>query len=301
MVKPMINETSHTPRLAPIIWFLAITFIATFSVEFALIQNGVRFGEEVIQSSPALWLLATMWIPGLAGLLVAKFVEGASLKGLVDSLSLRMGSIGPYLLTMIIAPLAFAAMYILSWAFGLTSPDMTMQTLTAVTGSTEPITQKTVFQLMLPLSIILGPIINFVFGLGEEIGWRGFLLPRLMVLGKTKAYVLLGILWGLWHAPLIWVGFNYPGHPVSGIAMMCVLSTAFGLFINEMTLHYRSSLLAAFIHGAVNAQGYGIWFWLFPGVNPLLGGGTGLTAIAVWLVVGIATMKILSRLQPNTI
>ena len=55
--------------------------------------------------------------------------------------------------------------------------------------------------------------------------------------------------------------------------MMCLaLHWPLALFLNEMTLHYRSSLLAGFIHGTANAQGYGIWMWLFPDAHPLLGG-----------------------------
>ncbi|WP_319467957.1 type II CAAX prenyl endopeptidase Rce1 family protein [uncultured Pseudodesulfovibrio sp.] len=290
-------DTAERLTAAPILWFIAITFTATFGIEVWLIQNKISFGDVAIQSSPALWLLAIMWIPGLTALLVSLFMEKTGIRGLKNALSLRIGSLGPYFLTLFIAPAVYAAMYGLSWAFGLTEPDLSMAALTAAIGSDEPVTRETVFQVMLPLSIFLGPFINFVFGLGEELGWRGFLLPRLMPLGKIPAYLVLGILWGLWHAPLIWAGFNYPGHPVAGIAMMCVLSTAFGLFINEMTLHYRSSLLAAFIHGAVNAQGYGIWAWLFPGTAPLLGGGTGIIAAAIWLATGILTICILSRFR----
>lgn len=290
-------ETPHRAGIASVLWFLTITFTATYGLEIALINGGLRFDADVIQSAPALWLLAVMWIPGLAALFVATVIEGASLKDLVKSLSLRMGSIGPYLLTFLIAPLAFAAMYGLSWAMGWSTPDLTLSTLSQATGSSESITQETVFKVMLPLSIVIGPLINFVFGLGEELGWRGFLLPRLLQFGRIKAHLILGILWGLWHAPLIWAGFNYPGSPVAGIITMCVLCLAFGIFLNEMTLHYRSCLLAAFIHGAVNAQGFGVWAWMFPDIDPLLGGGTGLTGIVIWLIVGALTIPILSRLK----
>lgn len=279
-----------------VLYFIAITFITTFSLEAWLISGGTQFSGEVMQAAPTLWLMSVMWIPGLAAIIVTKFVEGAPLK---EALNLRIGSLGPYLLTILIAPLAFAAMYALSWAAGLSTPDPTLAGLSEAAGSTESITMDTVFKFLLPMSMFAGPLINFVFGLGEELGWRGFLLPRLMVLGKTKAYALLALLWGLWHAPIIWVGFNYPGYQMSGLAMMILLCFAFGLFINEMTLHYRSVLLAAFIHGAVNAQGFGIWSWLFPATDPLLGGGTGVTGVVVWLAIGGATMWVLNRLTPD--
>lgn len=282
---------------ASILTFIVITFIGTFGVEFWLISQGVRFDTDVVQHTPLGWLLVTMWMPGIGALVAAKFVEGLSLSEIKESLMLRLGSIGPYFVMLLLAPVALAAMYGLSWLLGLTTPDWNMSALAQVTGSDDPITPDSVFKLMLPLSIVMGPLIHFVFALGEEIGWRGFLLTRLLPLGKAKAYTIVAILWGVWHAPIIYVGFNYPGNPVAGIAMMCLMTSAFGLFINEMTLHYRSTYLAAFIHAAVNAQGFGIWMWLFPETNPFIGGSTGLTGLAIWLTIGLLTTNILARLK----
>ncbi len=67
---------------------------------------------------------------------------------------------------------------------------------------------------------------------------------------------------------------------------MVGLTTAFSVYLNEMRMHHRSSILAGWIHGLINSQSYGIWRILFPDVNPLLGGVTGLVGIAVWLAVG---------------
>ncbi|MDD3311865.1 CPBP family glutamic-type intramembrane protease [Pseudodesulfovibrio sp.] len=278
-----MTQTQNTRSVAI---FLGLTFAATFGLEAVLIAGGLRFDDPVLRTGPTLWLLAEMWIPGLAALVAVKFVEKRSWRELREDLLLRFGSAGPWVLMLPLAPLLFAAMYGLTWLLGLGAPDPTLATLTTATGA-QGLTSDDVFKVMLPMSALVGPLVNFGFGLGEELGWRGFLLPRLLHLGKGRAYLLLGVLWGLWHAPLILAGFDYPGHPVAGVAMMCVLCTAFGVFLGEMTLHFRSVLLAGFIHGAVNAQGYGIWPWLFPSVNPVLGGGSGLTGAAVWLAAGL--------------
>lgn len=295
MTPSMNTEKKQGTGVKSILWFIILTFGVTYCAEYALIGGGLRFDDIAGQSAPALWLIAIMWIPGLAGLLVTRFVEKKTLGELKDALLLRIGSVGPYFLTFILVPLIFCAIYLITWALGWCDFDLAMTTLTELTG--EKVSKNTLLEIILPLSIFVGPIINFLFGLGEEIGWRGFLLPRLMVLGKPGAYISLGLLWGLWHAPLINAGFNYPGYPVSGIAMMCALTFAFGFFLNELTLHYRSSLLAGFIHGAVNAQGYGIWAWVFPGADPMLGGATGAVAVAVWLGVSLMTIGILSWLR----
>ena len=293
---PRTADRPYGPfRPGPVLAFVLITFAATWGVEFALIAGGLRFDDLVGQSAPALWLMGVMWIPGLAALLVTAFMERSSLRGLVPALSLRMGSVGPYFLGIILIPMAYAIIYGLTWSAGLSGFDPNLDSLSTLFGS--PIGQDTALQVMLPLSIVLGPLINFAFGMGEELGWRGFLLPRLMPLGKPAAYLVLGLLWGLWHAPLILAGLNYPGQPIEGILMMCLVCLAFGAFLNEMALHYRSSILAGFLHGAANAQGYGIWTWMFPNAHPLLGGAMGLTGVLTWTALTCLTIAVLRRLR----
>ncbi|WP_207263966.1 CPBP family glutamic-type intramembrane protease [Desulfovibrio sp. Huiquan2017] len=282
-------------RPGPVLAFVLITFAATWGVEGALIAHGLRFDDLVSRSAPALWLLGVMWIPGLAALAVTLFLERTGPRGLVQALSLRLGSVGPYFLALGLIPLAYAAMYGLTWAAGLSGFDPDMAALSALSGS--PIGRDAALKVMLPLSIVIGPLINFAFGLGEELGWRGFLLPRLMPLGKPAAYLVLGLLWGLWHAPLILAGLNYPGEPLSGILMMCLVCLAFGAFLNEMTLHYNSSILAGFLHGAANAQGYGIWMWMFPDAHPLLGGAMGLIGVLVWTALTCLTVTVIRALR----
>ncbi|NDV19595.1 CPBP family intramembrane metalloprotease [Pseudodesulfovibrio sp. JC047] len=286
-----MKKHPDTHRLPSLLAFLVLTFGATWTIEATLIANGMRFDTLDSLSGPALWLMGIMWIPGLAALLVTG-IERKSFSALRETLRLRIGtSLGAYFLTIILVPLLFAGMYLLTWALGY--GDFTPP----LSQNADGVTMDSLLHVILPMSIVVGPFLNLFFGLGEEIGWRGFLLPRLMPLGKRYAYPLLGLLWGLWHAPLILAGFNYPGYPVAGILMMCLLCFAFGLFLNEMTLHYESSLLAGFIHGAVNAQGYGIWILLVPAAHPLLGGSVGLTGVIVWLVAGLICTRVLKCLN----
>jgi membrane protease YdiL (CAAX protease family) len=57
--------------------------------------------------------------------------------------------------------------------------------------------------------VLVGAFINVIPAIGEELGWRGWLLPKRMPLGTVPALVLSGIIWGIWHAPLVLL--RYPG------------------------------------------------------------------------------------------
>ncbi len=106
-------------------------------------------------------------------------------------------------------------------------------------------------------ALLLAGILNFIPALGEEWGWRGYLYPRLTErFGRRKAALLGGLIWGLWHAPVIALGHNYglgyPGYPWTGIAAMCVLSVALGTLLMWLTSMTGSCLPAALAHGAFN-------------------------------------------------
>ena len=134
-------------------------------------------------------------------------------------------------------------------------------------------------------AIMLAPFINMLFALGEELGWRGFLLPRLMPLGQWKAILATGVIWGLWHAPVIAQGHNYPGYPIAGIFMMLVFTTLLGTIFAWLYLNTRSPWAAALAHGSVNAvAGLPVMFFK-PGFN-LTFGGT-LATFPAWVAMGL--------------
>jgi hypothetical protein len=139
-------------------------------------------------------------------------------------------------------------------------------------------------------SSLIAPFENSIFGFGEELGWRGYLLPKVIPLGKLRAYLLLGIIWALWHMPLIAIGFTYPNHPFLGMIAFTGLTTGLGIYFNEMTLLHESSPLAGWIHGIFNSQKLGVWPLLFPNTDPLLGGYSGIIGIAVWFLLGLSTV-----------
>ena len=127
----------------------------------------------------------------------------------------------------------------------------------------------------LSLAIFLAPFINMIPGFGEEIGWRGFLFPALaQQTSPRKAVILIGLIWGIWHAPMTLVGHNYGvgywSYPVTGILVMCVACLSLSSILSYLTLKTSSAWPAALAHGAINAiANIGLVF--FAGKTLLLG------------------------------
>ncbi len=112
---------------------------------------------------------------------------------------------------------------------------------------------KVLAALQLVTIVIFAPI-NAIAAVGEEIGWRGFLLPRLMPMGAIPAVVLGGVIWALWHAPVILLGYNYPAGPrwwaLTCMSGMCIV---LGAVLAWLRLRTRSVWPCALFHGAINA------------------------------------------------
>ncbi len=103
---------------------------------------------------------------------------------------------------------------------------------------------------------------------GEEWGWRGYMMPKLMeLMPKPVAVLVGGVIWGLWHAPLTIAGHNfgveYPGYPFSGIGLMCLLCIVMNAFLTLLTEKTKSIYPAAFVHALNNNLSCSIMFAIF--------------------------------------
>ena len=108
-------------------------------------------------------------------------------------------------------------------------------------------------------AITYAPFLNVIPCLGEEAGWRGFLTPYLKArCGRTKGLLLAGLIWGVWHWPVILFagyeyGLTYWGAPVLGPLLFCVFTTALGILFSLLYEKTGSIWICALGHGAINA------------------------------------------------
>lgn len=156
--------------------------------------------------------------------------------------------------------------------------------------------------ILIPLAIIVNPIMGMIQCFGEELGWRGYLLPKIgEKLSPLSASVFTGVIWGLWHAPIIAMGYNYgTNNPIAGIFAMTVFCTVLGIISGFLTYKVRSIWPAVLFHASINGMDRWAPSTLFMSKKPnmflgpdLLGfiGGLGFIIIDVVLIMNMRKWK----------
>lgn len=134
--------------------------------------------------------------------------------------------------------------------------------------------------------LIAGITINAVAGFGEELGWRGLLQREFGYLGFWKSSGIIGLIWGVWHAPIILQGHNYPQHPLEGVFMMTIFTLLLSPIFSYVRLKAKSVIAAAIIHGSLNATA-GLSILVVKGGSDLT---IGVTGMAGFIVLALANL-----------
>lgn len=136
-------------------------------------------------------------------------------------------------------------------------------------------------------AITFAPIENMFFALGEEVGWRGYLYPVLKEkFGKTKGRLIGGVIWGIWHWPLMILagyeyGTDYFGAPVLGLLLFCLYATVAGILIDELYEKTECIWVPALAHGAINAATFPILFLKAEFSNLMIAGPVMVGAVSM--------------------
>lgn len=177
-----------------------------------------------------------------------------------------------------------------------------MNSMLAANGP-EGLTASKVLLITILQIALVGPVINIIPTLGEEIGWRGYLLPKLRELFSDRAALLIsGVIWGVWHLPVIVLGHNYGleymGYPWLGILAMIFFCVTLGIVEGYATIKFNSVIPAAMIHSTINAGAALPMYLAVTGYNPILGpaitgfiGGFPLFLVAIILFIKVGKDK----------
>ena len=263
-------EEDKTMVIKRLVWFVALTFAITWVIFGQIPWRGLTYGTGV----SIYIVMAGMFVPALCNLLT-RLITGEGFANLLLRPNFK-GHTKDYLLVFF-GPTALlllsAALYFLVMPGSFDSQLTFLQEPATRTGV---LSARTLLLITILQVVIICPIINIIPTLGEELGWRAYLLPKLrLLLPDRAALVVTGIIWGLWHAPVIVMGHNYgtsyTGYPWLGILMMVVFCVWLGIIEGYMTIKLNSVIPAAMIHSTVNA-GAGLPILMAQsGSNPLLG------------------------------
>lgn len=257
---------------------LAVSFGLAYLLDYSV---GLRLLEEGSPLSLPV-LLARMLTPAI-GAAVGLAVEG-SLRSWRTVIPARWPGLSALLASALAATLPFILAPLLGVLLGLPPGPCG---LLRVAGSLWPIMALTLYA----AGIMAGTTVNMVAALGEEAGWRGMLHTALRPrLGPVLSGLLIGLVWGLWHAPLVWNGYNYvlpgdlacPGEPARGLSAVLafmLFTASTGLILTGLRERYGSVLAPAAGHGAMNAVA---------GLSAMLAGGPRLVAPPAGLLVSVA-------------
>ncbi len=138
-------------------------------------------------------------------------------------------------------------------------------------------------------SLTYAPWLNMLFAIGEEAGWRGVMYPVLRRrYGTVKGRIVGGVIWGIWHWPIMLLagyeyGTSYWGAPVTGPLLFCLIASAMGIVLDVLYDQTDCIWMPALCHGAINA---------FAGVptlvlNPAYANGLLLGPLMVGLIGGL--------------
>jgi membrane protease YdiL (CAAX protease family) len=223
-------------------WFYYYFLLLTLVYALAALGVWLAPAQGVVLVATSSLLLAFL---GLLVLVVLRFVAGREAMARVW---LAWGNWRYWLFF----GLAFVAYYalqaVLNATFGLGGAHL------APIIAPPPSLSPTIFLLLAGVqSVLLAPILAIVIAFGEEYGWRGYLQSELLKIGRVRGVLLLGVIWGAWHWPIILMGFNYPDHPLLGVVLMTLYTTGLAVVLGYAVFKSGSVLLSAYLH-ALNNQ-----------------------------------------------
>lgn len=283
--------------------FIGFAFGIAWSIALIIaLTGGLINSKELVPGTGITFALVLvtigyMWAPALAHIFTRLITrEGWHNVGLYPRF--KEGKL--YWIIAWIAPAALtllgAILYFILFPNQFDTKFTVLNELLAATEGTKDMEPWVIVIIQVAASVLSAPLMNSLFTFGEEFGWRGYLQQKLMPLGARKAMIMLGIIWGVWHWPMIAMGhnygLNYAGAPWLGMLMMVWFTFTNGVFLSFVTIRSKSVWPAVIGHAAINGIANIGALFVKDVPNPLLGplpvgfvGGAVWSILAIWLMV----------------
>ncbi|MBF6332844.1 CPBP family intramembrane glutamic endopeptidase [Nocardia transvalensis] len=271
--------------------FVLLAYAGAWLALFPLLLSGFHRTQATADTTPFVQgsIAVTMLTPALAGLIVLRWVHRP------ESIRAAIGLVRPRpigrslrhgLLALAVPLLLQLASLGIATVAGTYQPDLarlTSANLAAWAG-----VQLVNLIIWLPMFF------------GEELGWQGYLLPRLAPLGSARALTLTAAIFALWHLPTLIMGGQYPGHSLlTSIGAFLVSTTLILPIFAWLRMRSDSVWPAVLAHSASSGASIGLIFLLSDSETPIDPLRVGMTGWPGWIVMGtvVAVLAATGRLD----
>ena len=246
-----------------------LVYVIAIGLAVLIVAFASRIGEVAA--------LVTMLTPAIAVVLVMLVTGEARSRSAWRGLGLVHLGLRGWPLAILVPALVLLASYAAIWALGLGA-----LTPPVVTHSLPAILVRTA----------IGFAIGMVLAMGEEIGWRGYMLPHLVAIGPLRAMLLVGLLHGTWHLPLILMTpyYHSDGNLLLVMPLFLVTLTLAGVFYGWLRLTTGSVWPVALAHAVFNDvldALNGVTVAKVPGALEYIGGESGILVIAGLVAIAV--------------
>ncbi|MBX4261724.1 CPBP family intramembrane metalloprotease [Clostridium estertheticum] len=267
-----------------VIAFLIITFMLSSIIYVIWIMGG----EAATRSGISVLL---MWCPAVATFIVCrKYYKKENLLGL-NKCKLS------FILTAIVVPMVYLGLsYGIYWLINKESFTGDLNMFSSVSSSyTNKLSHRSVVTV---ITLVIGIFTSIITATGEEIGWRGFLLPQLTKIWNVKVAVIVsGLIWAVWHMPIMFAGLYLPGTPLwFKLPMFVIEVIAITVIMSVLRLKSKSVWPAILLHASHNYFDQAIFGTLTDSINKsYYVGETGIITVIVSILVAIITVMLFRK------
>ncbi|QQR86577.1 MAG: CPBP family intramembrane metalloprotease [Flavobacteriales bacterium] len=290
--------------------FIAIAVALTWSIAGVGALLGVRAEPGWAYMALA---AACMFMPAVAAIVQQRILDKAPWAGLglrLKGMNWKMLG-ATAIVGMLVVPAVFLVVLVCGNIMGLSGfgdvsitnerLEASLETLMAQLGGgkadsataalVEMVPAWGILVIMLLSAVLTACTFNLPAMLGEELGWRGYLHQHLAGWPTARRIAFVGVVWGLWHAPLIAMGHNYPGYPVAGIGMMVVFCVLAAFLFDWSRVRVGAVWGPCVLHGVLNGSA-GAFALFAAGGHVLVGSVVGLAGFVALVLLSLLVLVV---------
>jgi len=282
--------------------YLSITFLGAWALWLA----GWFIATRFLRISPSgiffqFLLIPGSFMPAIAAIIVRRWITGEGFADAGLTFSFRKNW-KYYLFAGYLLPFAVVGTIVLfSILFRIGEPDFSLhrafvELLPQTNHRIPRMTPGLWVFLVLQLVIEVVPVATVVTW-GEEFGWRGYLQTRLLAERPILAAIATGLLWGLWHYPLIIVGYEHYENVVAGLLVFPMCTVMLSIIFGWLFFRTGSIWSSSIAHGGSNGLGASLTMLLFLGSPHFL--FVSYLGILSWIPFGAVCAWIVAHWAPR--